>query len=133
MSEVERIHIEFSDVEPPYIQEAKGKRVIFRNRKGRTCASFELDLRLTKTVSGKTAFRRYPPAITWDNYIIEEARKLGATIMEVIDKDSGIVYRASFEQWDEKSFALTDDTGQRHMSFQDWDDSRTDQKRLEFD
>lgn len=129
MSDAETIHIPQPMVELDYIQEKKGKRVIFRNRRGCRCASFEPpDFRLTKTVSGKTAFRRYPPAITWDTYIVEEARKLGAETMEVIDKDTGIVYCASFEMWDAESFMLADDRGQRHMGFQDWNDSRTDQE-----
>jgi len=51
-----------------------------------------------KTLSGKRHFLRKPLAIATDALVLEQAQELGAEMIEVRDKDTGDVYRASIQK-----------------------------------
>ena len=48
-----------------------------------------------KTIIGSKHFLRMPPAIAFDVSTLEDAERAGATTVEVIDKETSVIYRTS--------------------------------------
>jgi hypothetical protein len=82
----------------------------------------------TKTVSGSKHFLRSPKAIALDTQSVADARKAGATLVEVVDRETGLVYRASIDRLFTKGFSLDRGYGsQIALSITDWNTSDTRQ------
>jgi hypothetical protein len=62
--------------------------------------------RFTKIVSGSKHFLRKPPAIAFTPHTLSDAQKAGAEIVEVIDKETTIVYRAKIQTIREQGVSI---------------------------
>jgi len=59
-----------------------------------------------KKVSANKHFLRYPPAIAFDISSLNQAKKAGANIVKVIDRDSGREYKTSINKIMKDGFDL---------------------------
>ncbi len=77
-------------------QNSKGKRTSFFNSDGKIIANLKGDT-LYKTVKGSIHMLRRPPAWALDLAILNEAEKAGAVRVQVTDRETGTIYRATVE------------------------------------
>jgi hypothetical protein len=74
-----------------------------------------------KTVSGSKHFKRTPPGIANDVSVISDALNAGADCLEVTDRETGTVYRASIELINNKGIRFNEGFGnQINLLFQYW-------------
>jgi len=91
----------------------------FVNSRGQATASIVGDL-LRKTIGAQHVLRN-PPAIAFDAEHIQAAEEAGVKRMMVRDRDTGAVYRVSFEAFQAKSFEVNRGFGQqRALALRHW-------------
>ena len=84
--------------------------ISYRNFKGAVVAKYDPATRtLSKTVSGSSSFRRFPPAITFDDFIVDNAVSRGADTIEVLDRDDGTNYRIEAAAFVRERFKVDSD------------------------
>lgn len=55
---------------------------------------YVIDEEFLKSINGSRHLLRYPPAIAFDACSLQQAEQAGATIVRVVDQETGIVYKA---------------------------------------
>ncbi len=74
-----------------------------------------------KHVQGSRHFLRKPPAIALDVGSLVQARAHGAEVVEIIDTESGLIYRASFQTVNENGFRFDRGFGRQiGLEFRHW-------------
>lgn len=82
----------------------------------------------TKRVRGSRHFLRKPPAIALDIDTLEQALRLGATMVEIYDLESGMFYRAKIDLIFEKGFKFNRGYGdQIALCLSRWEIEQTNQ------
>jgi hypothetical protein len=66
---------------------------------GHRVASVGPDGTLSKTVRGSKHMLRFPAGWSFDKQLIQQARALGATSIEILDSESGKRYRSSLDNF----------------------------------
>jgi hypothetical protein len=66
-----------------------------------------------KELNGSKHFLRVPSAIAFDLVTLERAKQAGADKTRIIDKDTGIIYRATFSQIEIKGFKFNRGYGEQ--------------------
>ena len=80
---------------------AAGRRFPIRAANGHIVAEVVGGV-LRKRIQASRHFLRQPPAIAFDLCVLAEAERLGASQVEVLDRESGCIYAAplwAFERW----------------------------------
>jgi hypothetical protein len=78
-----------------------------------------------KSIHGTRHFLRFPPAIAIDALAIEEAKAVGAIMIEVLDQDTGTRYRASMAHFEQAGTLFDRGFGsQIYLPFNGWTQSR---------
>ena len=84
---------------------------------------------LRKTIRGSRHILRYPrQAIAWDQSVLAQAERLGATVCEVLDRETGTTYTASLQAFWEQGEELDRGYGlQVALSLERWKAHRSDE------
>ena len=101
------------------------KDIKIHNNSGRKVGYVGFDddgtLRFHKTITGSKHMLRKPLAIALDSSIFAQLKLFGCEYIEVTDWETGFVYVATVEQFEEKSLEINRGYGlQLALPLQDW-------------
>jgi len=68
---------------------------------------------LTKRVRSSRHMLRRPPALAFDAAILEQARQDGASVVEILDVETGRIYRAAIDAFELHGFRLNRGFGEQ--------------------
>jgi len=84
----------------------------YYNSQGQVVASLKGHT-LTKRVRGSRHMLRRPPALAFDAAILEQARQDGASVVEILDVETGRIYRAAIDAFELHGFKFNRGFGEQ--------------------